>query len=119
MAVTFKEMLEMPVEVYLIDGTRAAYIDLRVDRNTVPENVHTYEIRDTTDDGGWYIGNVEDFVLVNHAGTMFTAKPLNMRHPDWLSKGVYIDLSDDDEPWEVLDDSMTLEEFLSKEGIRI
>ena len=119
MAVTFKEMLEMPVEVYLIDGTRAAYIDLRVDRNTVPENVHTYEIRDTTDDGGWYIGNVEDFVLVNHAGTMFTAKPLNMRHPDWLSKGVYIDLSDDDEPREVLDASMTLEEFLSKAGITI
>ena len=117
MAVTFKEMLEMSVEVYLIDGIRAAYLDLRVDRNTVPENVHTYEIRDTTDDGGWYIGNVEDFVLVNHAGTMFTAKPLKMRHPDW-GLGVYMDMSDDDEPWSSVDGPATaLKEFLESEGI--
>lgn len=119
MALAFNDMLKQYAEIYDIDGIKAAYIDLRVIRSTVPENVHVYEIRDTSDDGGWYIGNIEDHVVVNHAGTMFTAKPLKMRHPDW-GLGVYMDMSDDDEPWSSVDGpATTLKEFLESEGINL
>ena len=112
MACTFDEALEVMAQVYIIDGVRAAYIDIRLDRRTVPEDVHVYEVRDTSDDGGWYIGNVEDSVFVNHAGTMFTIRPLRMLHPDW---DVYVDMAEDDEPWESTDEQMTLRCFLEKE----
>ena len=117
MAVTFRELLNRNADTCLIDGVRTAYIDCRVMRNTVPESVHVYEVRDTTDDGGCYIGNVEDSVFVNHSGTMFSAAPLKMRHPDW--GGVYIDLSDDVEPWEWETEPVTLKEFFEQEGIAI
>ena len=113
MAVTFQEMLNEHVALYVLNGVKAAYIDLRVIRSTVPEGVHVYEVRDTSDDGGYYLGNVEDSVLVNHAGTFFTAEPLGMLHPDY---GVYIDMAEDDEPWESVDGSMTLRAFLEAEG---
>ncbi len=117
MATTFEEMLWMPVEVYDIDGVRAAYIDLRVARSTVPATVHAYELRDTSDDGGWYMGNIEDYVVVNHAGTMFTVEALRMRHPE---REVYMDMTED-EPWSVVEGPAgapcpTLRMFLESEG---
>ena len=110
------EILDWPVENFILNGVKAAYIDIRLNRKSVPEGVCVYEVRDTSDDDGWYIGNVEDSVFVNHAGTMFTAKPLTMLHPEW---GVYIDMADDDEPWESSDENMTLREFFEKEGLTL
>lgn len=117
MEVPFETILPMTAEIYVIAGVEAAYVDLRVDRSTLPDGIHAYDVRDTSDDGGCYIGRIEDLVVVNHAGTMFTAKPLKMRHPDW-GLGVYMDMSDDDEPWSSLDGpATTLKEFLESEGI--
>lgn len=112
MAVTFKEILEMPVEVYLIDGIRAAYIDLRIDRSTLPDGIHAYDVRDTSDDGGCYIGRIEDLVIVNHAGTMLSRKPLRMLHPESGSGGVYAFLDDDGDEWHVEDAPMMIGDFL-------
>ena len=117
MEVPFETILPMTAEIYVIAGVEAVYVDLRVDRSTLPDGIHAYDVRDTSDDGGCYIGRIEDLVVVNHAGTMFTAKPLKMRHPDW-GLGVYMDMSDDDEPWSSLDGpATTLKEFLESEGI--
>ena len=115
MMVDFNSLLKNHVDVYLINGVRAGYIDVRIDRKTVPDGIYVYEVRDTSDDGGWYIGNVEDFVLVNHAGTFITTKPLTMLHPDWLSRGVYLDLSDNNEPFEYLGDIASLRQFIEEE----
>ena len=114
MMVDFNSLLKNHVDVYLINGVRAGYIDVRIDRKTVPDSIYVYEVRDTSDDGGWYIGNVEDFVLVNHAGTFLTYEPLTMLHPDWSARGIYIDLSDKNEPWEYLAEGPTLEEFINE-----
>ena len=117
MEVPFETILPMTAEIYVIAGVEVVYVDLRVDRSTLPDGIHAYDVRDTSDDGGCYIGRIEDLVVVNHAGTMFTAKPLKMRHPDW-GLGVYMDMSDDDEPWSSLDGpATTLKEFLESEGI--
>lgn len=51
------------------------YTVLRVDRDTVPEGWYAYDIRHG-DSGGLY--SVEDFVLVNHAGTFLTQRPMKM-----------------------------------------
>lgn len=97
----------MTVSLYDLDGVQAAYLDLRVDRNTLPEGIHAYDVRE----GDYYLGSVEDGVMVNHSGTMFTTEPLKMPHPD---DAVYIYLDDDNEPWYSLDaiGNVTLEDFI-------
>ena len=114
MAVTFDSLLGRNVDVYIIDGIEAGYIDVRLDRRSVPDGIYVYEVRDTSSDGGWYIGNVEDFVLVNHAGTIFSCKPLPMLHPEY---NVYIDLSEEKEPWRLLPEQKILKEILFPDGI--
>lgn len=109
MCVSFYSLLDRLVDVYVIGGIETGYIDVRVDRRSVPSDVYVYEVRDTSGDGGWYIGNVENYVLINHAGTIFSRKPLPLLHPEC---DVYIDLSDDKEPWQLLLDRKLLRELL-------
>ena len=109
MAVIFDSLLDRNVDVYVIDGIETGYIDVRLDRRSVPADIYVYEVRDTSSDGGWYIGNVEDYVFINHAGTIFSRKPLRMLHPEY---NVYIDLSDENEPWKLLLEQKPLKEVL-------
>lgn len=103
----YNDIKNMSVTLYDINGIHAAYIDLRIDRSTLPDSVYAYDVRE----GEYYIGSVEDHVLVNHSGTIFTRKPLPMLHPE---ESVYIYLDDDDEPWSNLDTvyKVTLEDFV-------
>ena len=103
----YNDIRNMAVSLYDLNGVCAAYLDLRVDRSTLPEGVHAYDVRE----GDYYLGSVEDSVMVNHSGTMFTTEPLKMLHPD---DAVYIYLDSDDEPWYSLDavGKVTLEDFI-------
>ena len=104
---TYDDIKNMSVSLYDLNGIHAAYIDLRIDRSTLPDDVHAYDVRE----GEYYLGSVEDHVLVNHSGTVLTREPLHMLHPE---ESVYIYLDDDDEPWSSLDaaGSVTLENFI-------
>lgn len=103
----YNDIKDMIVSLYDLNGVSAAYLDLRIDRNTLPEGVHAYDVRE----GEYYLGTVEDNVLVNHSGTMITKEPLKMLHP---AEEAYIFLDDDDEPWYSLDavGNVTLKDFL-------
>lgn len=103
----YDDIKNMTVSLYDLKGVHVAYLDLRIDRNTIPEGIHVYDVRK----GDYYLGSVEDAVMVNHSGTMFTKEPLKMFHPD---DAVYIYLDDDNEPWYSLDavDKVTLEDFV-------
>lgn len=103
----YSDIKDMAVSLYDLNGVRAAYLDVRVDRHTLPEGIHAYDVRE----GDYYLGSVEDAVMVNHSGTMFTTEPLKMLHPD---DAVYIYLDDDNEPWYSLDavGKVTLKEFI-------
>ena len=105
---TYSDIKNMSVTLYDLNGAHAAYMDLRIDRSTLPEGVYAYDVRE----GEYYIGSVEDHVLVNHSGTVFTRDPLHMLHPE---ESVYIYLDDDGEPWSSLDTagSVTLEDFIN------
>lgn len=110
--VNFNELLNSSVHQYMLNEVNAAYIDARISRSSIPAGVHVYDVRDCSgEDGGYYIGTVENHVLVNHAGSFVTKKPLEMLDPE---NGIYIDLNDDDAPWESIDGIMTLEEFLNR-----
>ena len=112
MEVPFETILPMTAEIYVIAGVEAAYVDLRVDRSTLPDGIHAYDVRDTSDDGGCYIGRIEDLVVVNHAGTMLSRKPLRMLHPESGSDGVYAFLDDDGDEWHLEDTPMMIGDFL-------
>ena len=103
----YDEIKGMAVALYDLGGVRAAYLDVRVDKSTLPEGIHAHAVRE----GDYYLGSVEDAVMVNHSGTIFTTEPLKMLHPD---DAVYIYLDDDNEPWYRLDavDKVTLEDFV-------
>lgn len=51
------------------------FTNLRVDRDTLPEGWYAYDIRHGDSGGLW---GVEEFVLVNHAGTFLTQQPMKM-----------------------------------------
>ncbi len=54
---------------------RGYFTCLRVDRDTVPEGWYAYDIRHG-DTGN--LCTVEEYVLVNHAGTFLTQRPVMM-----------------------------------------
>ena len=104
----YNDIKDMIVSLYDLNGVQAAYLDLRIDRSTLPEGLHAYDVRE----GEYYLGTVEDNVLVNHSGTMITREPLKMLHP---AEEAYIFLDDDDEPWSSLDTvgKATLADFVN------
>jgi len=58
-------------------GKPALFTDSRIDRSTVPEGFHCYDLRGSDYDPGKPI-IVEDHVVVNHAGSVLTSEPVNM-----------------------------------------
>ena len=53
----------------------------RVDRDTVPESMHVYEVRHDDDMRGDPV-EISDWIRVNHWGTLLTSKPIRLdKHP--------------------------------------
>ena len=113
MTVPFERIADNVSEIYEICGIKAVYIDLRIDRSTLPEGVYAYDVRDTSDDDGCYIGRIEDSVIVNHAGTMLSRKPLRMLHPDIGTGGVYAVLDDGGDDWSLTGETCRVGDFLA------
>jgi hypothetical protein len=66
------------VDFYCENGAiyTGKYIDMRLDRKTIPEDFHVYECRHD-DDGNWVKPvTIENGVLVNFAGTFLTKTPI-------------------------------------------
>lgn len=116
MTIPFERIADNTSEVYEICGIEAVYIDLRIDRSTLPEGVYAYDVRDTSDDGGYYIGRLEDSVIVNHAGTMLSREPLRMLHPDIGTDGVYAVLDDGGDDWSLTGETCRIGDFLARKG---
>lgn len=74
MSVNAREEQYEHVELF---GNPALYTSSRVDCNTVPEGFYCYDLRGSDYDPGKPI-TVENWVVVNHAGTVVTAKPVTI-----------------------------------------
>ena len=62
------------VEIFDIPGL---FSNGRIDPATIPEGMYVYDLRGSDDDPGQPI-TVENHVTVNHAGSVITAKPLDL-----------------------------------------
>lgn len=76
---------EMYDEVELF-GRRALFYTGRLDRSKLPEGLHAYDLRGSYDDPD-RPATVENFVGINHAGTVILAEPLDFGESDRLFLG--------------------------------
>ncbi|MDD2957574.1 MAG: hypothetical protein PHR92_03505 [Lachnospiraceae bacterium] len=85
-----------------IDEKLVLFTNMRLDRDTVPEGLFCYDVRDSDNlDGS--MAEVKPFVMVNHWGTILCREPFPMNE-----YGSYYP-----EDWGYLDKSMSLAEFVS------
>lgn len=69
-----KEEKLQEVEVF---GEKALFSNSRIDKSEVPDGLYCYDLRGSDDDPGSPIA-VEENVTVNHAGSIITAKPIEI-----------------------------------------
>lgn len=87
-------------ELAEIDNKVVLFTNMRLDRDTVPEGLFCYDVRDSDKlDGS--MAEVRPFVLVNHWGTILSKEPFPMNE-----SGSYYP-----EEWGYLGESMSLSEF--------
>ena len=86
-------------ELAEIDGNIVLFTNMRLDRDTVPEGLFCYDVRDSDDlDGS--MAEVKPFVMVNHWGTILSKEPfplnkLESYYPnDWCYLGEIITLAE-------------------------
>jgi hypothetical protein len=85
-------------------GQTVLFTNMRVDRSTVPEGLHIYEVRD--DDCNGEICEIKPSVMVNHWGTIICKEPIEMDEY-WHSR--FVDVSD----YCYLGDTAKLEEYIN------
>lgn len=88
-------------EVVELFGTVALFFDERVRQEDVPEGLYRYDLRGADYDPG-EPALVENHVKVNHAGTILTAKPLDIPKEGFLELGDELNFTGNE---------MTLDEF--------
>ena len=79
--VTFDEAMKYPEHFCIIDDDKKEYpgyfSNIRVDRRTLPEGWHAYDLRESDwSDEGWFSTIEANYVMVNHAGTFLTKEEL-------------------------------------------
>lgn len=83
-----------------IDSRIILFTNMRLDRDTVPEGLFCYDVRDSDHlDGS--MAEIKSFVMVNHWGTILSKEPFPINE-----YGSYYP-----EDWGYLDKSMNLAEF--------
>ena len=92
---------EADYERFEILGHDALFTCLRIDRKTLPEGLHAYDIRDSDDCDGTP-SEVKKFVMVNHWGTVVTREPI-----EGADEGIVLE----DKDYNYLGENMTLDEF--------
>lgn len=76
-----REELWEKVEVL---GKECLFVDLRIDRNTIPEGYYMYEVRHTDNDWG-EPAEIGEWILVNFFGTLLTKEPFELEKSDAIN----------------------------------
>ena len=87
-------MRQTEQEVVEIFGIKALFLDERVRPEDVPEGLYRYELRGSDVDPGDPV-LVENRVIVNHAGTILAAKPLDIPKEGFLELGDKLNFTGD------------------------
>lgn len=86
-------------------GQRVLFTNMRVDRDTVPQDLYVYDVRHDDDCKG-EICEIKPSVMVNHWGTIICKEPIEMDEV-WHSKFV------DKDDYSYLGDSVKLDEYIN------
>lgn len=88
---SFEELFEgnAQVEIVSVQGKPYMFENGRVDRDSIPEGLYTYDVRDDNDGQFW---EIKPSVVVNHWGTIIGKEP--------------VALDDDGESYECLPDAV-------------
>ncbi len=92
---------EVDYERFEILGQDALFTNLRIARNSLPEGLHAYDLRDCDDCSGEPC-ELKSHVMVNHWGTVIVKEPI-----EGADDGIDLDES----YYNYLGEEMTLEEF--------
>lgn len=92
---------EVDFERFEILGQDALFTNLRIARNSLPEGLHAYDLRDCDDCSGEPC-EIKSHVMVNHWGTVIVKEPI-----EGADEGVILD----ENGYNYLGEEMTLEEF--------
>ena len=92
---------EVDYERFEILGQDALFTNLRIARNSLPEGLHAYDLRDCDDCSGEPC-ELKSHVMVNHWGTVIVKEPI-----EGADDGIHLDESE----YNTLGEEMTLEEF--------
>ena len=90
-------------------GNPALFTNSRIDRNSVPEDVYAYDIREG-DDGGF--ATIEPCVKVNFAGTLILTQPLIFDSDN----DKYVNIGDD---FVLTGENQSFEEFAAEQNIEL
>ena len=96
---------EESFELIEIFGKTVLFTNMRVDRDTVPQDLYVYDVRHDDDCTG-EICEIKPSVMVNHWGTIICKEPIEMDE-FWHSKFV------DKDDYSYLGDSVKLDEFIN------
>lgn len=95
-------------ELMEIDGRPVLFTNLRLDRDTVPEGLFCYDVRDSDDLDGSF-AQIASFVRVNHWGTILCREPFQLD-----GAGSYYP-----EDWSFLGESMDALEFRQADAAQL
>lgn len=87
-----------------VDGVEVLFINARLDRDTIPDGLYCYDVREAEGFSGT-AATLEPFVAVNHWGTVLSKEPFPMED------GVY---EIGEEGLNYLGEKMTVEEYLQE-----
>lgn len=105
MNIAFKDIF--PAEVCSVQGKPYLFTNLRVDRKSIPDGFHAYDVRDDDCDGQFW--EIQNFVMVNHWGTIIGLEPVKLdansqywcapedSDPDTSSEGAFIGFTMEDQ----------------------
>lgn len=102
-----------------LDGRLVAFTNMRLDRESIPDSLHCYDIRDSDNlDGS--CAEVKNYVMVNHWGTILSKAPFPLDdhgsyypEEDMNYLGVTVSLQE----WLDLDEASFREEQKKENGI--
>lgn len=88
-------------------GQPMLFNSLRIDRNTIPEGLHGYDLRDSDDCDGTAC-EIKPHIFVNHFGTVICKKPVELNE-----NGYRVFDPDGDDALNFIGESLTIDEFLA------
>lgn len=84
----FIKELEVGMDVVKVNGEKYLFTNARLDRDTIPDYLYAYDVRDNDECSGEF-AEIKEFVMKNHLGTIVGCDPLT------LEEGSYYCSEDD------------------------